>query len=346
MTQAQTARLDWKSGGWLIALTLVAILGVVAWRVSAWSASAAGGAIGDGRSPDSYGFDLTHWDTRLPRAGLAATGQPKDGLTALVDPPSFSPEALLLFNQEHRGKYVVGDDVVVGVQLGSVARAYPLRLLNWHEVVNDTLNDEPIAVTYSPLGDSVAVYRRRLDDDVLTFGISGLLFNSTTLLYDRRPAPGEESLWNQFLGRAISGPQAGRQLELLPCEVVTWSDWLGRHPKTSLVRPEENRLKRYQRNPYGSYLLAAKLRFPVDYSAALAPPPPGDTPMESVAVIGRGAARRDIALESAGGQQVEAGDGTVYRLEVGDSPERLTARIEPRGALRYARRFVVLSHPE
>ncbi|GAF92675.1 unnamed protein product, partial [marine sediment metagenome] len=120
------------------------------------------------------GFDLSN--SVLPRKLIRRGGPSRDGIPALVDPP--------VVNASQVG-YLRPFDRVAGVVVEGVARAYPLRILNYHEVVNDRVGRTSLAVTYCPLCDSVVVFDRRTDRGELQFGVSGLLYNSNVLLYDR-----------------------------------------------------------------------------------------------------------------------------------------------------------------
>lgn len=259
----KSRRLDWRSGGWLLLLMMVLVLAVVVWRVLPLLGKSSR-AIGDGLNIESYGFSLD--GLNVPRDLIVAAGFPKDGMPALVDPGAMPGSGVVPLNESRRGKYIVTSDRVVGVVLGGEARAYPVRLLNWHEVINDTLGGIPIAVTYHPLCDSVVVFDRRVGDEVLEFGVSGLLFNSNQLLFDRRTDPAEESLWSQLLGRAVTGPAAlaGRTLDVLPSSVARWDRWLALYPETTVIDPDPDLVKRYERNPYGNYYLTGQPRFPVE----------------------------------------------------------------------------------
>jgi hypothetical protein len=190
--------------------------------------------------------------------------------------------------------------------LGGEARAYPIRLLNWHEVINDTLGGVPIAVTYHPLCDSVVVFDRQVGDEVLEFGVSGLLFNSNQLLFDRRAEASRESLWSQLLARAVAGPAArsDRALKILPSSVARWDRWLGLYPDTTVIDPDPDLVKRYERDPYGNYYLTGKPRFPVDPL----PPDDGRAWMERVVVIENVHGRWERALTPA---LAATGDWTV-----------------------------------
>jgi len=187
----------------------------------------------------------------------------RDGLKALVDPAVMTPEAVRLHNENERGKLLVSSDLVVGVFLGGEARAYPLRLLRWHEAVNDSLGGRSIAITYSPLSGAVAVWDRVLEGEVLELAVSGRLLDSNTLLYDRRPADGVSCLWHQLSGEALSGPAVGQTLSPLPAALQTWGEWLTAHPGTTVMAPDAETKRLYKRDPYHSYRGSDVLRFPV-----------------------------------------------------------------------------------
>jgi len=194
---------------------------------------------------------------------------PKDGLRALVRPPAVGAAVLEGSAEERYRKFLVDSDRVVGVAIGGEARAYPLRILNWHEVANDELAGHPIAVTYSPLCDSVVVFDRVVDGEVLEFGVSGLLLNSNLVMYDRRSGGVGESLWSQLGARAIAGPggRAGKRLRVLPSLLVRWEDWRRRFPQTSVVTGVGALADAYKRDPYASYFGSELLRFPVSPQA-------------------------------------------------------------------------------
>jgi len=204
------------------------------------------------------------------------------------------------FNHRYRGTYLTADDRVIGVTLGGESRAYPLRVLNWHEIINDSLGGIPIAITYHPLCGSVAVFRRDLSDGrVAEFVVSGLLSNSNMLSYDRTEPQGKESLWSQLAGRAISGPDAERgvQLELLPVSLARWDHWTERRPDTTVIRPGDTLRERYRRNPYGNYLRNGSPRFPV----TPLPSEPDPEPMSSIMAVARGDIFEVFRLDGAAG---------------------------------------------
>jgi hypothetical protein len=137
--------------------------------------------------------------------------------------------------------------------------------MRWHEIANDTLGGEPILVTYSPLTDSVAAYRRVVDGRAVQFSHSGLVYHANTLLYDRTDPPGGEGLWVQLTGEAIAGPpaDAGRRLEMLHVEVMSWGQWTSLHPETDVVRGDPDYgADRYKNNPYAPYYVKGDVTFP------------------------------------------------------------------------------------
>jgi hypothetical protein len=121
---------------------------------------------------------------------------------------------------------------VVGVERGGAARAYPLRVLRWHEVVNDALGG-PLLVTYCPLCGSSIVAERTVAGEVTVFGVSGKLWRGDLVMYDRATG----SLWSQLLARAVRGPRTGDRLALLPSRLTSWRTWREEHPDTEVLLP-------------------------------------------------------------------------------------------------------------
>ena len=263
--------LRWIANGWWVAVAgLIVTLAVLV--LAARGPSLRGReTIGDGRDPTTYGFDLS--SSMLAPGSIVASGMPRDGLAALHEPGMLAIETVEELNHQGRGKFLLPNDRVVGLAVDSEARAYPVRFMRWHEVVNDSIAERPVLVTYSPLCDAAVACDRSIDGEVLEFGHSGLLLNSDTLLYDHRESPSASSLWTQLGARAISGPAAGRTLELLPVSLCTWQQWREQHPTTLVLAPPDESLKRvYKRDPYHSYFGSELLRFRVE------PLPPDDEP--------------------------------------------------------------------
>ncbi len=137
-----------------------------------------------------------------------------------------------------------------------------------HEVVNDAIGGIPIAVSYCPLCASGVAFVAEAEGQPLTFGVSGLLYNSNLLLYDRET----ESLWSQLQWRAVTGPMAGARLRLIPMTHTRWEDWRREHPGTQVLSAETGFNKSYQGDPYQAYEQSQLLPFSVSPSSNRYPP--------------------------------------------------------------------------
>lgn len=306
-----------RSGWWVVVAAIISvgvILGLVVRPGSVLNS-------GDGHDPTTYGFDLGC----LRVSEIVAGGMGRDGLHAVDNPQTVAGSNVAAINEEQRGKLLVGDDRVIGVVINGQARAYPLRLIRWHEVVNDDLGGEKIAVTYSGLSDASAVWRRSNNGDDLKFGISGLLYNSNTLIYDHGTADRNPSLWSQISGHAIAGPMActESQLQAIQFDLVMWSDWLERHPTTDVMTPLPEFKRLYKRDPYHSYFGSQVLHFPVDPM----PPTSGPDPKDRVLIVQSASERKIFALSSLA-EHVGAGSG-FFDTTVGDSAIRIHFALEP-----------------
>jgi len=246
----------WASGLWPLLLVIGAVSAVVAWWM-VHLAKTQTPKVGDGRRVASYGFPLE--PLLVDQRPLVAGGIPRDGIPALEEPGGLDAAALSTLGR----RFLLPDDPVVGVELGGEARAYPLRVLVFHELANDTLGGTPILVVHQPLCGLVAVFSRRGEDRILTFRVSGLLWNSCGLVYEAGDP--SQGLWLPLTARAVSGPAAlaGRGLQPVPFTLTTWQRWQTAHPATTVVQPDRKRLAQYKRDPYSSYLGSDLLRFPV-----------------------------------------------------------------------------------
>lgn len=138
---------------------------------------------------------------------------------------------------------------VVSIELGGEARAYPLRILIWHQIVNDRIADLPVAVTYCPLCNAALVYDRRVGEEVLSFGTTGLLRYAGLVMYDRQT----ESLWQQYEGQAIVGALAGVRLSQVPSRLESLQRFAERFPDGRVLVPSDAELRPYGRNPFTGY---------------------------------------------------------------------------------------------
>jgi len=167
-------------------------------------------------------------------------GPPKDGIPAL-DKVEFTSVAA-----EERLQPL---EPVITVEIeGETPRAYPIRYLTWHEIVNDQIGDVPVAVTFCPLCNSGITFDRRTDAGVLSFGVSGKLRNSDMIMYDRQT----ESWWQQAIGEAIVGALNGTELVTLPTWMESWELFKERNPE-GLVMAQPKFPRAYGRNPYVNY---------------------------------------------------------------------------------------------
>ncbi len=172
---------------------------------------------------------------------IVAGGPPPDGI-----PPIDEPR----FQRATDVEWISPREPVLSVELDDRSRAYPVQIMTWHEIVNDTVGDRPLTVTYCPLCNSAVVYERRLDDaTTLTFGTSGSLFNSSLVMYDRQT----QSLWTHFDGAAVVGHLAGQRLELIPVATVAWEDFLAAHPDGLVLSRDTGVDRPYGQNPYPGY---------------------------------------------------------------------------------------------
>jgi hypothetical protein len=263
--------------------------------------SGRGPLVGDKENVDTYGFDLSN--LAVERSRLTTGNMVKDAIRPLSGPASLSPEGVLQRNEAQRGKYLVPTDWVLGLTVNGESRAYPLRVLNWHEIVNDTLGGVPVAVTFNPLSFTAAAFLRRHGDRVPEFGVSGLLYNSTLVMYDRRESGEAESLWLPIQGRGVAGPAAGSRLETLPCSLVTWASWVTRHPDTTVIDGVPDFRKHYGMEPYSSYYQRGMLRFPVS------PPIPENGPAAMTRTLAYRTAERLICIPLDEGKEPELPEG-------------------------------------
>ena len=156
---------------------------------------------------------------------------------------------------------------VVAVAINGDARAYPIRVLTLHELVNDTVGGVPVTVSYCPLCNSGVTYDRRVADRVLDFGTSGSLYQSSLVMYDRQT----QSLWTHFDGRAVVGHLAGAQLDFYPTQIIAWSEWSQENPEGQVLVGEAGgrSLDAYGRNPYVGYESSDSLLNPNFQSEAI-----------------------------------------------------------------------------
>lgn len=244
-----------------------------------------------------------------------------------------------------QGDWLQPDDPVLGYVAGDQAYAYPFKILNFHEIVNDTLDGLPVLISYCPLCRSAVVYDRRIDGEVLSFGNTSALYESDLVMVDRNTG----SYWWQVPGKAIVGPLTGTQLTPLPSRVATWSDWTEDHPNTLVLSRDTGFDRNYSRDPfatYDQYLDSGQFAFPVGEAARDQRLPPSavvvgvsfDGVTHAYPVEGVEEPFNDIVsgnpvvvFPSAGGGSVYSAvvDGDVIEFELGEQGfvDRLTGSV-------------------
>lgn len=198
----------------------------------------------------------------VPPAQIRSGGVAKDGIPS-IDEPQFATR------EEWDALAYDPDKLVIGVEVDGLRRAYPFQVLVWHELVNDTINGKPILVSYCPLCGSAIAFERELEDgstgnaEAVKFGVSGKLYNSDLLMYDRKT----DSLWSQILGVAVFGEMTGSRLDFYPSEVMTWADWQAAYPDSEALTRDTGHNRDYDRDPYGEYYLTPEIRFSPNQSS-------------------------------------------------------------------------------
>jgi len=189
----------------------------------------------------------------IPLEKIKGGGPPKDGIPSIDNP---------VFANIRDSNFMSDSDTVIGLEINGEAKAYPLFILVWHEIVNDVIGGTPMSVTYCPLCYTNQVFERVIDGQVVEFGTSGKLYNSNLLMYDRLT----ESYWSQALGTAVKGELTGYKLNLIPFDVITWGDWKKLHPDTLVLTTDTGHIRSYATDPYGNYYTEPRIMFPVEHN--------------------------------------------------------------------------------
>ena len=185
----------------------------------------------------------------VPPERIRSGGPPPDGIPSL-DAPLFAPAGDI--------DLLAGSEAVLALEINGDARAYPLRIMTWHELVNDTVGGVPVTISYCPLCNSAVAYDRNAAGRVLDFGTSGMLYQSSLVMYDRQT----QSLWTHFDGRAVIGELIGTQLDFRPMAIVSWAAWRDAHPEGTVLTQETGYDRSYGRNPYVGYETSERLLSP------------------------------------------------------------------------------------
>lgn len=178
----------------------------------------AASAVADPQSWSREGWKTDFSKSTINFDDILSGGPPKDSIPSIDN-----PEFILVGDVDN----LEDNEPVISLEINGDARAYPLRVLMWHEIANDTLGGTPVTVTYCPLCNAALVFDRRVNGQADTFGTTGKLRNSDLVMYDR----GTESWWQQFTGEAITGQLTGTKLALVPSRLESWKNFKSRHPQ-------------------------------------------------------------------------------------------------------------------
>ena len=189
----------------------------------------------------------------IPLDKIRSGGPPKDGIPSIDNP---------VFAEISDSQFMSDSDTVIGLEINGEAKAYPIFILVWHEIINDRVGGIPVAITYCPLDYTTQVFERIINGVEVEFGTSGKIYNSNLLMYDRIT----ESYWSQALGSAVKGELTGYQLNLIPFDVITWKDWITLHPDTVILTTDTGYIRSYATDPYGNYYTDPRIMFPVEHS--------------------------------------------------------------------------------
>jgi hypothetical protein len=186
----------------------------------------------------------------VPVGAILEGGPRRDGIRSVDEPRFVGAEA---------ATWVAADSQVIGVEIEGDARAYPVHLLEYHQIVNDEFAGKPVVVTYDPIAGTPIAFAASVAGQALHFGVSGLIYESNFLLYDRE----SESLWSQLLGQAISGPKKGARLRRIRVRQEAFAVWRHRHPETRVLeRPMPKRID-YRYSRFQDYWISETVPFAV-----------------------------------------------------------------------------------
>ena len=192
------------------------------------------------------GISYFGWETDFSKRSvefseISSGGPPRDGI-----PPLDEPVFTTFYDADD---WLNSKEPVISLEIGGDARAYPLQIITWHEIVNDQVGGVPVSVTFCPLCNSAITFDRRLDGVVHDFGTSGNLRNSDLIMWDRQT----ETWWQQLTGEGIVGELTGKRLTFLPSSVISWEDFKATYPDGQVLSRETGFNRRYGENPYVGY---------------------------------------------------------------------------------------------
>lgn len=252
----------------------------------------------------------------VPYNEILSGGPPKDGIPP-IDAPQFIPV-------NEANEWLEDREPVVFVQVGDDARAYPIQILIWHEIVNDVVGNEPLIVSFCPLCNTAIAFKRTFDGTVLDFGTTGRLRYSNLIMYDRQT----ETWWQQATGNAIAGEHTGAQLEFYPASMISWADFKDLYPDGKVLSRDTGHPRDYGRNPYFGYDDINQTPFLYDGTAPDQLPPMArvltiDLNTEAVAYPYEILREMNVINDAVGGENVVIfwTEGTASALDTNNIPE-------------------------
>jgi hypothetical protein len=217
-------------------------------------------------APASAQLSAGSWKTDLSKKSidlseLKSGGPPKDGIPAIHNPVFVSPQAA--------ARWLNKSEPVLVVEHAGEARAYPLQILLWHELVNDRIEDLPVLVSFCPLRNAALAFDRRVEGQLCSVGVSGLLRNSDMVMYDRET----DSLWQQATGEAIVGDLTGKRLDIVSSQIVPFEVFQQSFTAGKVLSRETGHSRSYGETPYVGYEFGKRLMFPVGSDRRIPVPP-------------------------------------------------------------------------
>lgn len=194
----------------------------------------------------------------IPLTEILSGGPGKDGIPS-IDNPTFVPI-------EEGDEFLLPDTPGIGISIAGDTHFYPFSILVWHEIVNDTVGGVPVAVTYCPLCRTGVVYDRRVNGTTYEFGVSGRLWQSNLLMYNRTERVEDETLFSQVLGEGVVGPLAGEKLTIVPSSIIEFSTWKEANPNSKVLSFRTNFSRNYGIDPYEGYYTSERVSFGASFT--------------------------------------------------------------------------------
>lgn len=253
----------------------------------------------------------------IPLDDILSGGPGKDGIPS-IDAPKFLVASA--------ATYLDDSDPGVGLTVEGESRFYPYRVLVWHEIVNDTIQGEPVLVTYCPLCATGIVFKREVGGKTQEFGVSGKLWQSNLLMYNRAKNADDESLWSQVLGEAVVGVHTGEKLVIIPSDIMRWSEWKKLHPDTRVLSTDTGARRDYGRDPYGDYYTSESVSFGANFRDTRLHP---KTLVHGIEIGDAYKAYPDDAIARNGEIDDILGGKTIHATKSSEGEVRFTADGEP-----------------